>query len=99
MVVVSSVPLNGGIDSAAPRFAPSNLNCTPATATLSDATAETSRVPDTMAPSVGAVIETEGGVVSPEPPEPDRMMWLTEIGGMTRDAPRGGNAAAAAATV
>src|SRR5439155_9674857 len=51
--------------SSAPRFAPSTLNCTPTTPTLSDAVAETATaVPDTVAPAAGAVIETVGGVVS-----------------------------------
>ena len=50
--------------SSAPRFAPSSLNCTPATPTLSDAVAETVTVPPTVAPPAGAVIDTVGGVVS-----------------------------------
>ena len=50
--------------SSAPRFAPSSLNCTPATLTLSDAVAVTVTVPETVAPAAGAVIETVGGVVS-----------------------------------
>src|ERR1700716_2073602 len=57
--------LYGLVMSSAPRFAPSNLNCTPATLTLSLADADTVTVlPDTAAPSDGAVIEMVGGVVS-----------------------------------
>ena len=40
------------------------MNWTPATATLSDAFAVTEVVAETVAPAVGAVIETVGGVVS-----------------------------------
>jgi hypothetical protein len=55
--------------SSLPRFAPSNLNCTPATATLSEAVAETVTLePETVLPPVGAVMETVGGVVSLPPP-------------------------------
>src|SRR5438445_13893084 len=55
----------GAAVTSAPRFAPSSLNCTPTTPTLSVALAETVTVPATVAPSAGAVIETVGGVVSP----------------------------------
>src|SRR5205807_1175741 len=47
-----------------PRFAVSSLNWTPRTATLSDAVADTFVVPATVAPLVGAVTETVGGVES-----------------------------------
>ena len=50
--------------SSGSRLFPSNLNCTPTTPTLSEASAETLIVPDTVAPFAGAVIETVGGVVS-----------------------------------
>ncbi len=50
--------------SSAPRFAPSSLNCTPTTATLSLALAETATEPETVAAAAGVVIETDGGVVS-----------------------------------
>ena len=50
--------------SSAPRFAPSSLNCTPATVPLSDALALIEIVPLTVAPPAGAVIDTVGGVVS-----------------------------------
>src|SRR4029453_7392460 len=50
--------------SSAPRFAPSSLNWTPATPTLSPAFADTvTAVPETVAPLAGAVIETVGSVV------------------------------------
>ena len=49
---------------SAPRLAPSSLNCTPTTPTLSVAVAETVTVPATVAPAAGAVIETAGGVAS-----------------------------------
>lgn len=48
--------------SSDPRFTPSNLNCTPATPTLSDALAVTETVPLTV--PVGEESETNGGVVS-----------------------------------
>src|SRR5437899_6447020 len=50
--------------SSGPRLAPSSLNWTPTTPTLSEAVAETVIVPETVAPAVGAVIETVGAVVS-----------------------------------
>ena len=49
---------------SAPSVAPSTLNCTPDTPTLSLALAVTDVVPDTVAPEAGDVIETVGGVVS-----------------------------------
>src|SRR6266705_317473 len=54
----------GAAVSSAPSAAPSNRNCTPATPTLSEASALTLIVPDTVAPFAGAVIDTVGGVVS-----------------------------------
>src|SRR5262249_708386 len=54
----------GDVVGAGPRFAPSSLNCTPTTPTLSDALAPIVVVPETVAPAVGAVIETAGAVVS-----------------------------------
>src|SRR2546422_7272739 len=55
---------NGALVTSAPRLAPSSLNCTPTTPTLSVALAETVIVPATVAPAAGAVSETVGGVVS-----------------------------------
>src|SRR5262249_19210657 len=63
-VVVVQLTEYGDDVSSAPRLAPSSLNCTPATATLSEALAETVIVPDTVAPLAGAVRETVGAVVS-----------------------------------
>src|SRR5207253_1723480 len=54
----------GAVDTSAPKLAPSSLNCTPATPTLSAALAETVTAPATVAPAAGAVIDTVGGVVS-----------------------------------
>src|SRR5207249_1444311 len=54
----------GAAVTSAPRLAPSSLNCTPATPTLSLALAVTGTVPETVAPAAGEVIDTEGGVVS-----------------------------------
>src|SRR5439155_9632550 len=54
----------GAAVTSAPRFAPSSLNCTPTTPTLSVALAETVTVPETEAPATGAVMETAGGVAS-----------------------------------
>src|SRR5437867_3634060 len=50
--------------SSVPSRAPSSLNCTPATPTLSVAFAVTVTTPETVAAGAGAVIETVGGVVS-----------------------------------
>src|SRR5262249_5498465 len=62
---VFQITENGIVTSSAPRLAPSNLNCTPTTATLSHAVAETVNAePETAAPGRGAVIDTDGGVVS-----------------------------------
>ena len=58
----------GAVVSSAPRLAPSSLNWTPATPTLSVALAETMIVPDTVAPEAGAVMETTGGVRSATDP-------------------------------
>src|SRR5437899_3356374 len=63
-VVVFQEVEKGDVVSSAPRLAPSSLNCTPTTPALSEALAETVTVPETIAPEVGAVIETVGGVVS-----------------------------------
>jgi hypothetical protein len=63
--VLSQANEYGAVVSAAPKFAPSNLNCTLATATLSAAFAEIVSVPLTVAPFAGVVKETVGGVVSP----------------------------------
>src|SRR5207237_3080172 len=49
---------------SAPRLAPSSLNWTPATPTLSVALAETVIVPATEAPAMAAVSETVGGALS-----------------------------------
>src|SRR3989344_1755065 len=48
----------GAVVSSAPTFTPSTLNCTPTTPTLSDALADIVTVPETVAPSAGAVRET-----------------------------------------
>ena len=44
-----------------PRLPPSTLNCTPTTATLSDAVAATLAVPETVAPADGLVEPNRGG--------------------------------------
>src|SRR5438552_17420971 len=63
-VVVFQETEYGATVTSAPRFAPSSLNCTPTTPTLSVALAATVIVLATVAPAVGAVIETAGGGVS-----------------------------------
>src|SRR5205823_9326691 len=63
-VVVSHVREYGAAVSSVPRLAPSSLNWTPATPTLSEALAVTLVVPETGAPLAGAVMLTVGGVVS-----------------------------------
>ena len=52
------------LDLGGESAAPSSLNSTPATATLSDAVTETLAVPETVAPSAGLANETEGATVS-----------------------------------
>src|SRR5437899_7493795 len=54
----------GAVVTSAPRLAPSSLNCTPTTPTLSEAEAETVMVPLIDRPAVGAVSETVGGALS-----------------------------------
>ena len=54
----------GAVVTSAPRFAPSSLNCTPATPTLSLALAVTEMLPVTVAPGAGAVTDTVGAVLS-----------------------------------
>src|SRR5688572_3906623 len=62
--------------SSAPRFAPSSLNWTPATPTLSELVAETrTAVPDTVAPFAGAVMATVGAVTS-FPDRPVRVKYV-----------------------
>ena len=63
-VRVSQATVYGATVSSAPRFEPSSLNWTPATPTLSDASALTDTVPETVALAAGAVTATEGLVVS-----------------------------------
>src|SRR6266702_1817258 len=63
-LVVSRATEYGAAVSSAPSAAPSSRNCTPATPTLSEASALTLIVPDTVAPFAGAVIDTVGGVLS-----------------------------------
>jgi hypothetical protein len=66
-VVVFQGTAYGEVVSSAPRAAPSSMNCTPATATLSAAVAVTVIVPATVEPDAGEVRAIVGGVVS-EPP-------------------------------
>jgi hypothetical protein len=54
----------GAVVSSAPRLAPSSMTWTPATPALSEAVAVTLIVPETVAPDVGDVMLTVGGVVS-----------------------------------
>src|SRR5437773_42809 len=60
-VVVFQETAYGAAVASAPRLAPSSLNWTPTTPTLSVALAETVIVPATEAPAVGAASETVGG--------------------------------------
>ncbi len=61
---VSHVTCHGAVVASAPRFVPSNWNCTPITPTLSAALAVTITDPATVAPEVGNVMATVGGVTS-----------------------------------
>ncbi len=63
-VVVSHVTAYGADVSVVPGAAPSIMNCTLATPTLSFAAAATVTLPLTDDPDAGAVIVTLGGVVS-----------------------------------
>ena len=63
-VAVFHATLYGELVSSAARLAPSSLNCTPLTPTLSAALAVTLIEPWTVAPLAGAVIETVGLVRS-----------------------------------
>ncbi len=51
--------------SSAPHGIPFSRNCTPTTPTASDATALTVTLPEMIAPGSGAVMLTDGAVVSP----------------------------------
>src|SRR5436305_6271012 len=64
VTVVSQLTVYGGAVTGAPRSAPSSLNWTLSTLTLSVAFAETAVVAETVAPSAGAVIEPDGFVMS-----------------------------------
>src|SRR5439155_11711474 len=64
VVVVFQEIEYGATVSSTPRSAPSSLNCTPTTPTLSVAFAATMIVLATVVPAVGAEMETVGGVVS-----------------------------------
>src|SRR5438093_1061414 len=66
--------LYGELVSSAPRLAPSSLNWTPATPTLSEADADTVIVLETVDPLVGLVIDDVGLVVSPGGGAPDPMV-------------------------
>src|SRR3989442_15983105 len=60
-VVVFQERVYGAGVVSAPRLAPSSLNWTPTTPTVSVAFADTVIVPETVAPADGAVMETIGG--------------------------------------
>src|SRR5262245_6671882 len=61
---VSQASVYGAAVRSAPTGAPSTLNCTPAMPTSSLAPALSVMVLATVAPAAGAVIDTEGAVVS-----------------------------------
>src|SRR5207248_3290088 len=63
-VVLSQETVYGLAVSSAARLAPSSRNCTPATPTLSEASAVTFTVPLTVALLAGAVMLTVGAMVS-----------------------------------
>jgi hypothetical protein len=56
--------LYGAVITSAPRFAPSKINWTPTTPTLSLALAETVVVPETTEPPLGAEMLTVGAILS-----------------------------------
>src|SRR5262249_55874157 len=61
--VAQESPEGAGVSSA-PRAFPSSMNWTPAIPLASLAFAASAVVPERVSPSVGAISETEGGVVS-----------------------------------
>src|SRR2546426_7209079 len=63
-VVVFQLMVYGTAVSSGPSGDPSTKNCTPTTATLSEASARTAAVPFTDAPLVGEAIATGGGAVA-----------------------------------
>src|SRR5262245_50033734 len=63
-LVVSHMTEYGAVRSSAPRFAPSSMNWTPTTPTLSDANADTVTREDGDEPCGGVMMETVGEVVS-----------------------------------
>ena len=62
--IVAQDVANGAVVTSLPMFAPSSLNWTPATPTVSPAAAVTETVLETVAPLVGAVIATVGAVAT-----------------------------------
>jgi hypothetical protein len=64
VAVVSQEVVYGAAVSSPLSGAPSSRNCTPTTPTASVAVAPTDTVPETVAPGVGALMSTTGGVVS-----------------------------------
>src|SRR5262249_18496592 len=68
--VVAHEIVYGAIESSAPSGMPSSRNWTPATPTLSLASAVTLTDAETVAPEAGAVIDTLGAVTSPETDAP-----------------------------
>jgi hypothetical protein len=77
-VVESQAIEYGGVVTSAPSAAPSRRNCTPTTATGSEAVAETLTRPATVAPEAGDVIDTLGGVVF-TPPLPERISMMLRL--------------------
>jgi hypothetical protein len=64
--MVFHVPEYGEVVNSEPRLAPSSLNWTPATPTLSEAVADMVTELETVEPLVGRVMETVGAVMSAE---------------------------------
>ena len=63
-VAVSHDTEYGAVVSSAPRLFPSSRNCTPTRPRCPTAFADTVTEPDTVAPPLGAVSDTDGAVVS-----------------------------------
>src|SRR5262249_44897875 len=68
--------VHGELVSSAPRFAPSSLNWTPTTPTLSDAFAVTEITPETVAPASGELTETVGGLLSHATVAAESVAWV-----------------------
>ena len=78
-VVVSQATEYGAVVSSAPISTPSSLNCTPATATLSEAVAPTLIVRATVEPALGELMATEGAALSTVTVMGPDVLWFPAV--------------------